>query len=83
MLDRFTHLRGNEPQEQADVNGTDAPSSDEMDNKVYDYILSNNGAISVNKAAEELAMSPDSIKESIQRLGLAGKLKLPDQAQLV
>jgi hypothetical protein len=69
----------NEPEEIDDLPDVDAPSTDEVDNMVYDYILSNNGAIVVKKAAEDLAMSPDSIKETIERLSLAGKLKLPEQ----
>jgi len=73
-------FKSNELQEETDdLPDADAFSTDEADNMVYEYILSNNGAIVVNKAAEDLAMSPESIKETIQRLRLAGRLKLPDQ----
>ena len=57
---------------QASVN-TVAPGAGEQ--QVLDYITAHNGTISMSKAAHDLAMSPNALRFTIERLKAAGLLK--------
>lgn len=51
---------------------TDNPES--RDQKVYDYIVAHNGTISISQAAQDLSLSPDALRLTIERLMSAGLL---------
>jgi len=45
------------------------------DHQVLDYIASHNGTISLSQAAQDLAISPEVLGVTIERLKAAGFLK--------
>jgi rubrerythrin len=47
----------------------------DLDEAVYDYIVSREGEISLAKAAKDLNISVEELKSSIERLRTSGKLK--------
>lgn len=56
-------------------------SAEDIDEKIYEYISSNGGAIAVRKAAEDLRIPAEVINEAIERMATEGRLKLhPDFA---
>jgi hypothetical protein len=56
------------PQEYSD-------SAENIDDEIYEYISSNGGAIAVRKAAEDLRIPAEVIKEAIERMATEGRLK--------
>ena len=51
-----------------------APSETSVDEKVYDYIVKHEGVISLSKAASELGITIEKVKEIAERLKTDGKL---------
>jgi hypothetical protein len=50
-------------------------SAENIDDEIYEYISSNGGAIAVRKAAEDLRIPVEVIKEAIGRMATEGRLK--------
>jgi hypothetical protein len=50
-------------------------SAENIDDEIYEYISSNGGAIAVRKAAEDLRIPAEVIKEAIERMATEGRLK--------
>jgi hypothetical protein len=50
-------------------------SAEDIDEKIYEYISSNGGAIAVRKAAEDLRIPAEVINEAIERMATEGRLK--------
>ena len=51
-----------------------APSVTSLEEKVYDYILKHEGVISLSKAADELGITVEQVKEVAERLKAEGRL---------
>ena len=51
------------------------PASGELGDTVYNYILSNQGAINLSKASEELGIPAGLVRETIEKLSSDGRLK--------
>ena len=47
---------------------------EEIENRLIDYISENGGAITPSKAAEDLGIPPELVKESIERMSQDGRL---------
>ncbi len=45
-----------------------------LDQRVFDYIVAHAGTISLSQAAQDLSMSPDALRLTIERLKAAGLL---------
>ena len=56
------------PQEYSDSSGN-------VDDKIYEYIMSKRGAIGIRTAAEDLRVPAEVIKEAIERMTMEGRLK--------
>jgi len=63
----------NEEETEAPPMSTESP--EEMENRIYDYIMENNGAITVGRASQELGIRADLIAQVIERMTLDGRLK--------
>jgi hypothetical protein len=59
----------------SETSSMDVGSPADLDNEIYDYILSNGGAIAVNQASEDLGVPPELIREALERLSSDGRLK--------
>jgi DNA-binding Lrp family transcriptional regulator len=46
----------------------------DLDKRVYDYILSHGGEISISQGAQELSISPAALNAAIERLKATGVL---------
>lgn len=53
---------------------TVTPSETSVDDKVYDYIIKHEGVISLSKAASDLGITIEKVKEIAERLKTEGKL---------
>lgn len=58
----------------------DTSDPEELENRIYDYLIQNGGSISVNRASDELGIPTDMIKEVLERMTLDGRLKQPSDA---
>jgi hypothetical protein len=47
----------------------------DIDDKIYSYIQSKEGAIGIRSASEDLGLPAETIKEAIQRMTMEGRLK--------
>jgi hypothetical protein len=45
-----------------------------MDKRVFDYIVTHNGTISLSQASRDLSLSHDNLQSSIERLKSSGAL---------
>jgi DNA-directed RNA polymerase subunit RPC12/RpoP len=54
---------------------------EELENRIYDYILENGGAITVGRASEDLGIPADLITQVIERMTLDGRLKQYSDAE--
>lgn len=54
---------------------TDTDASQTGDLKVFDYIAAHNGTISLSQGAQDLSISPDALRLTIERLKAAGLLQ--------
>jgi hypothetical protein len=54
---------------------THCGATQSIDQTVLDYIISRNGTISLSQASQDLAMSPDALRFTIERLKAAGLLQ--------
>jgi hypothetical protein len=59
------------PQEFSDS----AENMGDIDDKIYEYIQSKAGAISIRSASEDLGLPAEAIKEAVQRMTMEGRLK--------
>jgi hypothetical protein len=59
------------PQEYSDSAG----NIDDVDDKIYQYIMSKGGAIGIRSASEDLRLPAEAIKEAIERMTMEGRLK--------
>ena len=50
-------------------------SGENIDDKIYEYIMSKAGAIGIRSAAEDLHVPAEVIKEAIERMTVEGRLK--------
>jgi hypothetical protein len=57
-----------------DVQPTQEPTIAPVEQKVYDYIIKHEGVISVSKAASDLGLTVDQLKEITERLKKEGRL---------
>jgi len=64
-----------EPKPQPAVRIIPLEASPSMDDKVFDYIAEHEGVISLSQASEELGISMEELKASIERLTKEGKLE--------
>lgn len=48
---------------------------EDLENRIYEYILENGGAIGVGKASEDLGIPAELIAQAIERMTLDGRLK--------
>ena len=63
---------------ETEMPGADSISDGEMEqleNQVHDYILDNGGALVLSKAANELGIPVDLVRESVERMTSDGRLK--------
>jgi len=54
---------------------------EELENRIYEYILENGGSIGVGRASEDLGIPADLITEAIERMTLDGRLKQYSSAE--
>jgi hypothetical protein len=59
----------------SDIPQADVGMPESLDDEIYNYIMSNGGAIAVNKASEELGVAPELVKEALERLSAEGRLR--------
>ena len=52
-----------------------AENIDDVDDKIYQYIMSKGGAIGIRSASEDLRLPAEAIKEAIERMTMEGRLK--------
>jgi DNA-directed RNA polymerase subunit RPC12/RpoP len=50
-------------------------SGENIDDKIYEYIMSKGGAIGIRSASEDLGVPAEAIKEAIERMTMEGRLK--------
>jgi len=56
------------PQEYSDSSGN-------VDDKIYEYIMSKGGAIGIRSASEDLGVPAEAVREAIERMTMEGRLK--------
>jgi hypothetical protein len=54
---------------------------EDLENRIYEYILENGGAITVGGASEDLGIPADLITQVIERMTLDGRLKQYSSAE--
>jgi hypothetical protein len=79
IMQKLLRIRAGDSQQEEDE-GHDIPqeysdSAEEIDEKIYEYISSNGGAIAVRKAAQDLRIPAEVINEAIERMATEGRLK--------
>lgn len=72
-LRRGNAERGMESEQPEAPVSIDAP--EDLENRIFDYILENGGSIALSKASEELGIPTDLITQAIERMTLDGRLK--------
>lgn len=50
-------------------------SGENIDDRIYEYIMSKRGAIGIRSAAEDLRVPAEVIREAIERMTMEGRLK--------
>ena len=61
--------------EMPDAGSISDEEMEQLENQVHDYILDNGGAIVLSKAANELGIPVDLVKESVDRMTSDGRLR--------
>ena len=67
-------IGGQRPDKNSETTAITDEEREEIENRLIDYISENGGAITPSKAAEELGIPPDLVKELIERMTQDGRL---------
>jgi len=78
----LTRLRGGHAAESSpETAALTDEEREEIENRLIDYISENGGAIVPSAAAEELGITPELVKESIERMSEDGRLKQTTESE--